>query len=93
MLLSSAIVHPMLPAADIARAKRFYGEVLRLDMIDEKETVLAYQSGQGTVLFVYPSPNAGTNNATAAEFEVADLEATVNQLKSDGSLRSTTCLV
>jgi hypothetical protein len=42
-----------------------------------------YKSG-GASLFVYPSTYAGTNKATAVGFRVADLPATVTELKSRG---------
>lgn len=83
-MLSNAVVHPMLPAADIARARKYYNEVLGLEMLGEDESTVAYQCGSGTVLFVYPSANAGTNQGTAAEFEVPDVDATKGALERRG---------
>ena len=83
-MLSDAVLHATLPASDIERAKKFYGGVLGLEMVDENETTIEYRCGNGTVLFVYPSMYAGKNEATAAEFEVRDLEATKEQLEQQG---------
>jgi len=83
-MLSNAVVRPMLPAADIERAKKFYGEVLGLEMIGVDESVVAYRCGGGTELLVYPSAHSGTNQATAAEFDVSDVPATKMELEARG---------
>jgi catechol 2,3-dioxygenase-like lactoylglutathione lyase family enzyme len=76
---SSAIV----AVRDLARAKRFYGETLGLELDgDGQGGVLAFRTG-ATRLIVYPSDHAGTNRANAAVWScgdeidaiVADLEA------------------
>jgi catechol-2,3-dioxygenase len=58
-----------------------YGETLGLKQVDENPGGVAYQSGTGT-LFVYQSPTAGTNQATSAAWQVADMEATAEALKA-----------
>lgn len=83
-MLSDAVVHPMLPATDIERAKQFYGQVLGLELIETNETVAMYRCGSGTAVMVYPSAHAGTNQATAAEFEVSDVAATKSELEGRG---------
>jgi predicted enzyme related to lactoylglutathione lyase len=83
-MLSKARVAAALPAADLGRAKKFYGEVLGLSVKKENPDGVEYDCGGGTSVFVYPSSFAGTNQATAAGFEVDDIEATKKDLESRG---------
>jgi predicted enzyme related to lactoylglutathione lyase len=83
-MLSNAAIHPTLPASDIGRAKKFYGEILGLKVVQENPGGVEYQTGSGTSVFVYPSASAGTNQATAAEFRVKDVEAEKKELESKG---------
>jgi predicted enzyme related to lactoylglutathione lyase len=75
--------YPTIPAADLARARQFYEKTLGLDAEQVTDAGVMYKSG-GASLFVYPSTYAGTNKATAVGFRVADLPATVTELKSRG---------
>ena len=73
-----------LPVADIARAKAFYREKLALEPFQEEADGSArYQVG-ATMLLIYPSEFAGTNQATAAGFSVSDIEAVVADLGGRG---------
>jgi predicted enzyme related to lactoylglutathione lyase len=83
-MLSSAAIHPTLPASDIGRAKKFYGEILGLKVVQENPGGVEYQVGKGTTVFVYPSASAGTNQATAAEFRVSDVAAEKKELEAKG---------
>ena len=66
---SSAIV----AVADLERARRFYSDVLGLELADEgaEEKVLVYRTG-ATQLIVYESEFAGTNKANAVVWGVGD---------------------
>jgi catechol-2,3-dioxygenase len=69
---------------DIKRAKQFYENTLGLKPLDsEQQGVVNYKTGKSKVL-VYQSQFAGTNRATAATWELADVEGVVNKLKSKG---------
>lgn len=69
---------------DIKRAKQFYENTLGLKSLDsEQQGVVNYKTGNSKVL-VYQSHFAGTNRATAATWELADVEGVVNKLKSKG---------
>jgi predicted enzyme related to lactoylglutathione lyase len=83
-MLSKARAAATLPAADLGRAKKFYGEVLGLSVKQEGVDGVEYSAGGGTTVFIYPSSFAGTNQATAAGFEVDDLDATKKDLESRG---------
>lgn len=81
---SSAIV----PVSDIDRARRFYQDILGLELVQdggkEMDGVLGFRTGQ-TSLTVYRSEFAGTNKANAVSWEMqGDLEDTVASLRSKG---------
>ena len=82
--MSKARASAALPAADLGRAKKFYGEQLGLSEKQENADGVEYNCGAGTTVFVYPSAYAGTNQATALGFEVDDLDATMKDLESRG---------
>jgi catechol 2,3-dioxygenase-like lactoylglutathione lyase family enzyme len=83
-ILADAPVSAGLPASDIERARAFYEGTLGLPLAQESEGALTFSSGNGTMLFVYPSQFAGTNQATAAGWQVDDIEAAMKELRSKG---------
>jgi catechol 2,3-dioxygenase-like lactoylglutathione lyase family enzyme len=76
---------PMLAVKDVARARRFYEEVLGfVAMANGMDDVLQFRAGE-LVFVVYPSQYAGTNRATALTWTVGDqLEDAVETLKAKG---------
>jgi catechol 2,3-dioxygenase-like lactoylglutathione lyase family enzyme len=69
---------------DTEKARKFYEQILGLLRDTSSEPgVLVYRCG-ATKLIVYPSTFAGTNKATAATWEVQDVEAEVVALKGRG---------
>ena len=81
---SSAIV----AVSDIDRARRFYQDILGLELVQdggkEMDGVLGFRTGQ-TSLTVYRSEFAGTNKANAVTWDMqGDLEDTVASLRSKG---------
>jgi catechol 2,3-dioxygenase-like lactoylglutathione lyase family enzyme len=73
-----------LAVKDLAVAKEFYENVVGLSEGMEVPGGLLYRSGSSTVL-VYESQFAGTNEATAASWNVGDdLERLVAELKAKG---------
>lgn len=75
-------IYPQLPASDIVRARAWYSEKLGLEPVEEGDE-LFYDTG--TAQFgVYPSENAGTNQATYARLVVADFDAARSELLSRG---------
>src|SRR5260221_14068678 len=83
-MLSKARAAAALPAADLGRAKKFYGEGLGLSVKEENPDGVEYSCGGGTSVFVYPSSYAGTNQATAVGFFVDDLDAAMKGLAGRG---------
>jgi catechol 2,3-dioxygenase-like lactoylglutathione lyase family enzyme len=74
-----------LPAQDLERARRFYAERLGLEPVDERPGGLLYQCGGGRFV-VFRSSGAATGAFTQMCFEVADVDATVAELRSRGVL-------
>lgn len=74
-----------LPASDIERAKAWYASVLQLDPIEITHSGDVWYEIGGTRLMLYPSEYAGTNQATAINIQVPDVEATVGELKARGA--------
>lgn len=84
MTLANAKIIPTLPAADMARAKKYYQDKLGLSPVSETSGGALYECGGGTGFFLFPSANAGKCPTTYAGWEVDDVEATVKELKSKG---------
>lgn len=69
---------------DIERAKKFYENTLGLKPLDStQKQVVNYKTGKSKIL-VYTSQFAGSNKATAATWELDDVESAVSDLKSRG---------
>jgi catechol 2,3-dioxygenase-like lactoylglutathione lyase family enzyme len=73
-----------LAVSDLPRAREFYENKLGLTAVQEQPGGVLYRSGNSVVL-VYPSEYAGTNQATAASWAVGDdFDAIVEELRSKG---------
>ncbi len=84
-MLSTHNVFAMIPVKNLERARTFYEEVLGLEPISPKDDghVSIYASGPSKVA-VYLSEYAGTSRATAASWEVEDVEGEVEALRTRG---------
>lgn len=84
-MLGSFPISPTLPAADIGRARAFYEATLGFTPTWESAdgSSVFYESG-GVAFEVHQTPAAGTNQATAAQWQVDDLRAVVSELHSRG---------
>jgi catechol 2,3-dioxygenase-like lactoylglutathione lyase family enzyme len=77
---SSAIV----AVSDLERARAFYEDVLELELTQENDQVLEFQTGT-TSLIVYVSDFAGTNKANAVVWGVGtEIEAITAKLAAKG---------
>jgi catechol 2,3-dioxygenase-like lactoylglutathione lyase family enzyme len=68
---------------NLQKSKEFYERTLGLIKVMENDEVLAFKSGTST-LFVYRSPYAGTNQATAVTFVAPEVDDLVRILKGRG---------
>ena len=83
-MLGKADATAMIAVKDIDRARKFYEGTLGLETKDAMGgEVLTMKSGD-TTINVYRSEFAGTNQATALTFDVADIAAEVRELKDKG---------
>lgn len=84
-MLDNSPLQPVLPAADIHRAKAWYSEKLGLEpMMEDEERGAAIYSHAGSLFLLYATEFAGTNQATAAGFVVEDFDEVADQLRSNG---------
>jgi catechol 2,3-dioxygenase-like lactoylglutathione lyase family enzyme len=73
-----------LAVSDLQRARDFYEKTLGLTAVMENPGAVLYRSGN-SMLLVYPSEYAGTNQATAASWAVGDdFDAVVEELRAKG---------
>lgn len=86
MKLSDSRVGAAVAVTDMARAIEFYEGKLGLSAPagDDADGGRTYRCGEGTVLHVFPSPNARASGATTCGFVVDDVEATVDELTAAG---------
>lgn len=82
MRLSAAPVMPTLPVTDLARARKFYVDVLGLKPVRESGGDLALAAGD-TVLYLYLRPPSPAEH-TLASFAVEDVRATIAELRAAG---------
>lgn len=88
-MLSHADAIATVATRDLAKAKEFYSNVLGLEEEDgggDCPDVLSYRSGTSRI-FVYKSDYAGTNQATAINWDVgAEIRTVVDALKAKGAV-------
>ena len=82
-MLSDNPIFPVLPAADLARAKAFYTQTLGLSVRFESEAGVGFTAGSGAMLFIYPYGQTKAEHTTAG-FMVADVESVVAELRAKG---------
>ena len=83
-MLQDAPFYAYLPAKDVARARRFYEDILGLKAKREVAGGVVYEFGLGTAAFLYPTPNAGTSKASQAFWAVEDVDREMVELKKRG---------
>src|SRR5215212_1971827 len=83
-MLQKSPMYAYIPVKDMARARRFYEEKLGFVPKGEIAGGVTYEFAGGTACFMYPTPNAGTSQASQAFWQVDDVEREVAELKSRG---------
>lgn len=83
-MLQRSKMFSYLPAKDVARARAFYEKKLGFTPKDDPAGGVVYEFAGGTACYLYPTPNAGTNKASQAFFQVDDVEREVADLKERG---------
>jgi catechol 2,3-dioxygenase-like lactoylglutathione lyase family enzyme len=83
-VLKNSPIVPYIPVANVGRARRFYEGTLGLTPKEEYAGGVIYECGNGSWVFMYPSPGAGTSKASTAFWAVDDIAAEVAELKARG---------
>src|SRR5688500_9084492 len=84
-MLTNSLAYATLPTADIDAARRFWVDTLGFTVRETgPDGSLILEAGDGSCICLYPSTFAGTNQATACAFQVADVVAEVGDLKRKG---------
>ena len=69
---------------DLAKAKKFYGQVLGLKVDDQEDMGLEVHLGSGVSVFLYPKDDHKPATFTVLNFPVDDIDAVVDELASKG---------
>ena len=77
-------MYAYIPARDLARARQFYEAKVGLKPGQELNGGVVYEFAQGTACFLYPTPNAGTSQASQAFWSVDDVDRVIGELKARG---------
>ena len=82
-MLAHATIRAVIAAKDVQRAQRWYADKLGLNPIGEQAQGLLYEIN-GTQFFLYQTSTAGSAQNTIAEFETADFDGTMADLRQRG---------
>jgi catechol 2,3-dioxygenase-like lactoylglutathione lyase family enzyme len=69
---------------DLDKAREFYGETLGLEVSDEPMGILTLHLAGNRPTMVYPKPDFTPATYTILNFEVDDIDAAVDELRSRG---------
>jgi predicted enzyme related to lactoylglutathione lyase len=83
-MLQDSPMYAYIPAKDLARARKFYEEKVGLKPSQETNGGVVYEFGGRTACFLYPTPNAGTSQASQAFWSVDDVDREIETLKARG---------
>ena len=85
-MLTNAESFSGLAVSDLDAARRFYGEVLGLEVstLDEQHGLLDVKLGDGRSLLVYGKPDHQPANFTLLNFRVPDIDEAVDALAARG---------
>jgi predicted enzyme related to lactoylglutathione lyase len=83
-MLQHAPMYAYIPVRHMARARRFYEQVLGFTPRSERDGGVVYAFADHTACFMYQTPNAGTSQASQAFWQVDDIEREVAELKAKG---------
>lgn len=82
-MISDCTAVPCIPTKDVATARRFYEDVLGLQVQDENMGGVTYQLGSGT-LFLYETEFAGMAKHTLCNLESDHVDDDIADLREKG---------
>ncbi len=84
-MLQKSLAVAAIPAADLARARKFYEEKLGFTPDPEMEDGgVIYRCADGTGFLLFQSSGQSSGSHTQLTFDVKDIDGEVNQLKAKG---------
>lgn len=83
-MLQNFPLYSYIPAKNLARARRFYEGKLGFKLKELTASGVVYEFAGGTACFLYPTPGAGTSQASQAFWQVDDVERVVRELEARG---------
>lgn len=81
--MDTAALVAFVGVSDLDRAEEFYGDMLGLSLRDERPIALVAELG-GAELRITAVPNVATAGYTVVGWQVADIDATVDELGARG---------
>jgi catechol 2,3-dioxygenase-like lactoylglutathione lyase family enzyme len=83
-MLGEHPIAPVLLAKDLAAARKFYHDKLRLQIARKDENAIVFRCGSGTHLNVPKSTVGTADQQTQAAWQVSDIRAEVAELRARG---------
>ena len=83
-MLGNSRVHPVLLATSLADAREFYHDKVGLEILVENEDRIEFRCGGGTKLAISKSTIGTSDSQTQVGWEVDDLRAELDELRSRG---------
>jgi len=83
-MLGNSRVHPVLLATDLEKAREFYHDKLGLEILVENDKRMEFRCGGGTKLAVSLSTTGTADSQTQIGWEVEDLRAELDEIRSRG---------
>ncbi|HJW22314.1 MAG TPA: VOC family protein [Candidatus Limnocylindrales bacterium] len=83
-MLGDLPVYPILLSTDMAASRRFYRDVLGLDLLSESEERLVFRCGDGTRLLISWSTVGTSDTQTQVAWRVPDIRAAIADLRTRG---------
>ena len=82
-MLGDNPIYPVLLSQDLTEARRFYHDLVGLEILQESEAAIAFRCGE-TQLAVTQSTTETADEQTQASWRVQDVRAEVAELRSRG---------
>ena len=83
-MLGTSPVHPVLLSKDLDQTREFYHDRLGLDILSESDHTIEFRCGGGTKLAVSKSTIGTADSQTQIGWEVADLQAEIDDIRARG---------
>jgi catechol 2,3-dioxygenase-like lactoylglutathione lyase family enzyme len=83
-MLGESPIHPVLLSKDLAETRRFYHDLIGLEILTESEAAIVFRCGGGSQLSVTKSTTGTADTQTQASWHVKDVRTEVAELRSRG---------